>query len=169
MAAPVKQSKAVTSGKTDLIAPPGTHEILITRLFDVRREPLFRALTDTSLIPQWCGGPQGPNTVVDHMDVRPGGSWRWRFVDAHGNGVGLYGVYHDVVAPERLVYTFEYEGVSGHVLLRTVTLEAQGSRTLLKEQSIFQSVEGRDGMLQSGIKEGTVASWDRLAALAANQ
>jgi len=138
---------------------------VITRPFDVRREPLFKALTDPALVPQWCGGPGHPNTAVDHMDVRPGGSWRWRFIDPQGSGVGLYGVYHEVLPPERLVYTFEFEGVPGHVLLRTVRLEDRSGKTLLTEQSVFQSVEDRDGMLQSGIKEGTVGSWDRLESL----
>ena len=165
MAAQGREATPITVGRTQIVAEPGAHEILITRLFDVPRPRLFKAFTDPSLVEKWCGGPQGPNTVVDHMDVRPGGSWRWRFVDAQGNGVGLHGVYHDVVVPEKLVYTFEYEGVPGHVLLRTVTLTEQDGKTLLSEQSIFQSVANRDGMLQSGIKEATAAGWDRLEKL----
>lgn len=167
MATQVKEGSVVTVGKTRLVAEPGKQEIVISRLFDVAREPLFRALTDPALVPLWCGAPGQANTAVDHMDVRPGGTWHWRFINPGdpGNGVGLHGVYHDVVSPERLVYTFEFEGVPGHVLLRTVTLEDQDGSTLLTEQSVFQSVKNRDGMLQSGIKEGTVASWDRLEAL----
>ena len=165
MAAQTREHDVAAAGKTRLIADPGTLEIVISRLFDVGRSALYRALTDPALIPHWCGAPEAPNTAVDLMDVRPGGSWRWRFIGPAGNAVGLHGVYHDVAAPERLVYTFEFEGVPDHVLLRTVTLEERGSHTLLTEQSVFQSVEDRDGMLQSGIKGGTVASWDRLEAL----
>jgi uncharacterized protein YndB with AHSA1/START domain len=167
MATQVRQTGVVSAGKTRLVAEPGRQDIVITRRFDVGREPLFTALTDPELIPLWCGAPGEPNTAVDHMDVRPGGSWRWRFIDPGqaGSGVGLHGVYHAVVRPEQLVYTFEFEGVPGHVLLRTVTLEDQGVKTLLTEQSVFQSVEDRDGMLQSGIQVGTVSSWDRLEAL----
>ncbi len=167
MAAQTKEKTAVTSGKTTVVAEPGTLEILITRLFDVPRERLFQGLTDPQLIPRWCGGPGNPNTVVDQMDVRPGGSWRWRFIipGQAGPGVALFGFYHEVRPPERLVYTYEYAGVPGHVLLRTIRLEARGSQTLLSEQSVFQSVANRDGMLQSGIQPGTVASWDRLEAL----
>ncbi len=167
MANQTRETTAVISGKTQLVAEPGKLEIVITRLFDVRREGLFKALTDPTLVQQWCGGPGHPNTAVDQMDVRPGGAWRWRFIepDSPGNGVGLHGFYHDVVPPERLVYTFEFEGVPGHVLLRTVKLDDQDGSTLLTEQSVFQSVEDRDGMLQSGITEGTSASWDRLEAL----
>ncbi|HTP02795.1 MAG TPA: SRPBCC family protein [Anaerolineales bacterium] len=167
MATQIDQARMVTVGKTNLTAEPGKQEIVITRLFDAARERLFRALTDPALVQQWCGSPGQVNTLVDQMDVRPGGSWRWRFVnprDASG-GIGLHGIYHTVVPPERLVYTFEFEGVPGHVLLRTITLRNQNGRTLLTEQSVFQSMEDRDGMLQSGIKEGTVGSWDRLEAL----
>ncbi len=167
MATQIKEPRAVISGKTRLVAEPGKQEIVITRLFEASRDRLFKALTNPSLIPQWCGGPGHPNTVVDQMEVRPGGAWRWRFIDreTQGSGVGLHGVYHEVMPPERLVYTFEFEGVPGHVLLRTVSLEDRNGKTLLTEQSVFQSVEDRDGMLQSGIKEGTGASWDRLEAL----
>ena len=165
MAAQAKASSAVTVGKTTLVAEPARQDIIITRLFDARREPLFKALTDPALIAQWCGGPETANTVVDHMHVRPGGSWRWFFVDPQGGKVGLHGVYHDVVTPERLVYTFEFEGVPGHVLLRTITLQDRQGKTLLTEQSVFQSAESRNGMMQSGIKEGTAASWDRLELL----
>ena len=167
MAAQARPGNAVTVGKTTLLAEPARQDISITRLFDARRESIFRALTDPAPNPRWCGGPETPNTVVDHMDVRGGGSWRWYFVDAQGGKVGLHGVYHEVVVPERLVYTFEFEGVPGHVLLRTVTLEERQGKTQLTEQSVFQSVENRNGMLQSGIQEGTVASWDRLELLAA--
>ena len=165
MATQIKERGVVTAGKTRLIAEPGKQEIIITRLFDAGQEGLFKALTDPQLIPQWCGAPGQANTAVDRMEVRPGGIWRWRFIDAQGNGVGLHGFYHEVLPPERLVYTFEYEGVPGHVLLRTVKLEDRAGQTLLTEQSVFQSIEDRDGMLQSGVKEGTIASWDRLEAL----
>jgi len=74
-------------------------------------------------------------------------------------------VYHDLAAPERIVATFEFEGVPGHVSLETLKLEEIGGRTVLTNTSVFQSVADRDGMLQGGMEEGTSETMDRLGEL----
>src|SRR5262245_58208101 len=102
------------------------------------------------------------------MDVRPGGQWRWINRDAQGNAYAFHGVYHEVLAPVRIIDTFEFEGLaeSGNVCLETLTLEElPGGRTRLTAHSVFQSVADRDGMLQSGMEAGTRETYDRLAAL----
>jgi uncharacterized protein YndB with AHSA1/START domain len=96
------------------------------------------------------------------MDVRMGGIWRYVQRDTDGNEYGFRGVYHDVVAPERLVYTFEWEGMPGHILLETVTFEERNGKTTVTDSSVFQTVEDRDGMLQSGMEGGAEESWDRI-------
>jgi uncharacterized protein YndB with AHSA1/START domain len=53
----------------------------------------------------------------------------------------------------------------GHVVLETVTLEEHDGKTTVMDSSIFQTVEDRDGMLQSGMEEGATESWDRVAEL----
>jgi uncharacterized protein YndB with AHSA1/START domain len=73
-------------------------------------------------------------------------------------------VYHDLQDPERIVYTFEFEGMPGHVLLETIVFEDQDGRTLMTDTSVFQSVADRDGMLQSGMESGAAESLDRLEA-----
>ncbi len=167
MATQVRNPEEVTVGKTKLVAEPGKQEIIVTRLFDAPRERLFKAFTDPQLIPQWWGGPGERRTVVDQLDLRPGGTWRFIDHDEAGTPHGFHGVYHLVEAPERLICTFEYEGEPGHVLLQTVTFEARGKQTLLTEQSVFQSVADRDGMLQSGMESGLEAGMKRLDALLA--
>jgi uncharacterized protein YndB with AHSA1/START domain len=150
--------------KLNLVAEPGKHEIRMSRDFDARRELVFKAFTDPTLIPQWWG-PKGLTTVVDKMEVRTGGIWRYVQRDPDGTEYGFHGVYHEVASPERLVYTFEFEGMPGHVVLETVTLEEHDGKTTVMDSSIFQTVEDRDGMLQSGMEEGATESWDRVAEL----
>jgi len=153
--------------KMNLIAEPGKQEIVMTRLFDAPRELVFKAYTDPNLIPQWWG-PKNLTTTVDKMDVREGGVWRFVQRDSEGNEYAFHGVYHAIVSPERLVYTFEFEGMPGHVLLATVTFEElNDGKTKLTDRSVFQSVEDRDGMLQSGMEEGAAESMDRFAELLA--
>ena len=67
--------------------------------------------------------------------------------------------------PERLVYTFEFEGLPGHVLVETVRLEEHDGKTTMTTTALFDSREDRDGMLQSGMEAGANESLDRLAEL----
>jgi uncharacterized protein YndB with AHSA1/START domain len=150
--------------KLKVVAEPSKHDILMTREFNAPRELVFRALTDPTLVMKWWG-PAGMTTTIDTMDVRKGGLWRYIQRDAEGNEYGFHGVYHEITSPERMVYTFEWEGMPGHVLLETVSLTERDGKTILTDALIFQSVEDRDGMVQSGMEEGATQGWDRLEAL----
>lgn len=150
--------------KMNLKAEPGKQEVVITRDFDAPRELVFKAFTDPKSIPQWWG-PRAYATIVDKMEVRAGGLWRFINRDTAGNEYGFHGVYHSIEAPERLVYTFEFEGTPGHVLLETVTFEEQDGKTKITDRSVYQSVEDRDGMVQSGMESGSAETLDRLEEL----
>lgn len=152
--------------KLNLVAEPGKQEILITRVFDAPRDLVFKTATDPKLIPRWWG-PKRYTTIVEGMDLRPGGVWRFIQRDKEGNQFAFSGVYHALVPPGRLVYTFEFEGMPGHVLLETVTFEEEDGRTKMTVKDVFQSVEDRDGMLKSGMEEGAAETMDRFAELLA--
>jgi uncharacterized protein YndB with AHSA1/START domain len=151
-------------GKLKVVAEPGMHSILMTRDFDAPRELVFKAFTDPALVVRWWG-LRASTTIVDKMDVRMGGIWRYVQRYENGSEEAFRGVYHQVSAPERLVYTFEYEGMPGHILLETITLEERDGKTTVIDSSVFQSVEDRDGMLQSGMETGANESWDQLEEL----
>ena len=156
-----------TSATTDVVAEPGRQDVVITRVFDAPRELVYRVFTDPEQVPDWWG-PAGDRMVVDEMDVRPGGRWRYVETDGDGNEYGFHGIYHQVTPPERLVYTFEFEGMPGHVMMETITFEDLGDgRTKLIDVGVFQTVEDRDGMVASGMESGARESMDRLAALLA--
>src|SRR5687767_4190789 len=114
--------------KLNVIAEPGKQEIILTRNFDAPRELVFKAFIDPKLVERWWG-PRGLTTTVDQMDVKKGGIWRYVQRDENGNEYGFNGVYHHIAAPEQLVFTFEFEGMPGHVLLETVTFEEHGGKT----------------------------------------
>src|SRR4051812_37739819 len=111
----------MTMNKATLIAEPGSHEIVMERVFNAPRELVFKAMTDPKHIPQWWG-PKIYTTIVDKMDVKQGGVWRYIQKDKDGSEFAFHGVYHSVEAPERVVDTFEFEGMPGHVLMETMTL-----------------------------------------------
>ena len=150
--------------KVDITAEPGKLEILIIREFDAPRELVFKAFTDPQLYVRWIG-PRGMKTDLGRFEQRDGGSWRYIQTDEQGNKSAFHGVNHEIKAPERIIGTFEYEGLpeSGHVILQTARFEElPGDRTKLISQSVFQSVEDRDGMLASGMEMGVNESYERL-------
>ncbi len=144
------------------VTTPSDREIVMTRVFDAPRELVFKAYTDPAVIPHWWG-PRRYTTVVDKMDMRAGGAWRFVSRDADGNEFGFHGEYREVVPPERIVQTFEFEGMPGHVSVETLTLVERSGKTTLTVRSVFDSVEDRDGTLQSGMEEGLAETWERLA------
>lgn len=148
-------------GETEIVIEPGHQDIVMTRVFDAPRDAVFRALTDPDLLAQWWG-PKEYRTVVEHLDARPGGSWRMIHQGDQGDEYAFRGIFHDVAAPERMVQTFEYEGMPGHVCLETHSLEERDGRTLYTSVTVFQSVEDRDGMVESGMEEGLGQSMDSL-------
>jgi len=158
------------SAGTTKLTTPSDREIVSERVFDAPRERVWAAMTDPELITQWWG-PREYTTVVDVMDVRPGGAWR--FVHHGPNGKeeqhGFRGTYREISPPERIVQTFEWEGMPGHVIVETATLEDLGEQTKLVNVSLFHTTEERDGMLDSGMESGLTESHDRLEELLAKQ
>ena len=140
---------------------PTDREIVMTRVFDAPRELVFKAHVDPEAIPRWWG-PRRYTTTVDKMDLRPGGVWRFVQHDQEGNEFAFNGVYREIMPPERLVLTFEFEGMPGHVAVNTAIFEDLGGKTKLTTTQRFENAADRDGMIQSGMESGAIETWDRL-------
>jgi uncharacterized protein YndB with AHSA1/START domain len=152
---------------TKFTVEPGKQEVFIAREFDALRELVFKAYTDPKLYVQWLG-PRGYDMQLETFEPVSGGRWRYIHKDEQGMQHGFHGVTHEVAAPERIIGTFEYEGLpeKGHVMLETVRFEElPGGRTRVTTQSLFQTVADRDGMVQSGMEHGVVDSHERLDEL----
>lgn len=153
--------------RTTIIAEPGMPQIVITREFDAPPELVFRAHTEPELLKRWLG-PRHVTMEVDHLDARHGGTWRFVHRDTDGAEYGFRGVFHGTPSVEAgIVQTWEFEGAPGHVDLETATFEARGSRTLLRVSAVYQSVEARDAMVESGMETGVNEGYERLDELLA--
>ena len=141
---------------------PSDRVIVLTRTFDARRALVFEAHTRPEHVRRWWG-QRGSTLSVCEIDFRVGGAWRFVELTAEGQEHGFRGEYREIVPPERIVQTFEYEGLPGHVSLETLTLTEQDGRTTLTGLSVFDSKEDRDGMIESGMEQGAGESMDRLA------
>jgi uncharacterized protein YndB with AHSA1/START domain len=151
--------------RTATITTPAEREIRIERVFDATRDRVWKACTDPALVAQWWG--RGNKLVVERMELERGG--HWRFVEHSAEGVnGFEGRYREVTPPERIVQTFEWDGLPGYVVINDTTFEdLGGGRTKMVTTSLFYSSEERDGMLSSGMEEGlnqSYAALDRLLA-----
>lgn len=151
---------------TAILTTPTDREIHVERVFDAPRDQVFAAFTDPKLIPEWWG-PRDTTTVVDQMDVRPGGSWRFVVRNSDGSETGFRGTFREITPPVRVVQTFEWEGMPGYVSVDTATFEDLGDRTKVTTTSLFHTTEERDGMLESGMERGMNESFARLDELLA--
>ncbi len=153
--------------KTEIIAEAGKQELFIHREFNAPRELVFRAFSEPDLLAQWMG-PKEMHTVINKLDNQSHGSWRFTHIDPKGNHHAFHGVIHEVFAPERIIRTFEYEGMPqrGHVSLEFLELHAlPDNRSKISIQVIYKSVMDRDGHIQSGMERGVVDSHERLEVL----
>jgi uncharacterized protein YndB with AHSA1/START domain len=96
------------------------------------------------------------------MDPQTGGRWRFVGTDSDGNETAFQGAYREVSIPERIVQTFEWEGMAGHVSVETAEFEDLGDSTRMVITSVFHTTEERDGMLGSGMEGGMNETYDRL-------
>lgn len=158
------------ANKTEIKAEPGKQELFIIREFDAPRDLVFRAHTDPDMYLQWCG-PRDLTMTIQKFDMRDGGSYQFTH-ERNGNEYVFHGVTHEALAPERIIGTFEFDGLpeKGHVILGTTKFEElPGDRTRLVHQSVFQSVADRDGMIQAGMERGVNDGYDKLDDLLAKE
>jgi uncharacterized protein YndB with AHSA1/START domain len=145
------------------VTTPADREIRTERVFAAARQLVWRAYTDPELIAQWWG--RGNKLVIERMEVERGG--HWRFVEHAPDGAhGFEGRYREVTPPERLVQTFDWDGMPGYVAVTTTTFDDLGEgRTRVLTVSLFHTTEERDGMLSSGMEQGLNESYEALDAL----
>jgi len=151
------------SNKTTVTAEPGKQELFIIREFDAPRELLFKAHTNPDLYIQWVG-PHGMKMTIDKWEPREGGSYRFTH-ERDGHKYAFFGFYHEILAPERIIGTFEFDGLPerGHVIMgKTLFEELPGGRSRLVHQSVFFSIADRDGMIQSGMERGVNDGYEKL-------
>lgn len=158
------------ANKTIVTAEPGKQELFITREFDAPRDLLFKSHVDPELYVQWVG-PKDLEMSVQKLDARDGGTYEFTH-KRDGNSYRFFGSYHEVLKNERIIGTFEFDGLPerGHVIMGKTTFEElPNGRSKLVHQSVFFSVADRDGMVQSGMERGVVEGYEKLDELLSKQ
>jgi uncharacterized protein YndB with AHSA1/START domain len=148
------------------VSQPSDNEIRLVRVFAAPPEAVFAAHTRAEYLKQWWG--RG-NPLDVELDLRVGGTYRFVEHAPDGERYAFRGEFRELAPPERIVQTFEFEGMPGHVAVETLTLEAHEGGTLMTSTTWFDTKEDRDGMLETGMVEGTEQSFaalDRVLAKA---
>lgn len=141
--------------------------VKMERVFDAPAELVWKVYTNPDLIPQWWG-IDGTTTVVDKMDFRIGGAWRFVQKGQNGEEYGFRGEYKDIVPGKLIKQTFEFELMAGHILTETLEFIEENGKTRLVNISYYDTLEDLEGMVASGMEKGANETWDRLEKLLKN-
>lgn len=142
-------------------------EIVVTRLFDAPRALVFRAWIDPQHVARWWG-PAGVTNPICEVDPRPGGAIRIDMRGADGSVSPMTGVFHDIVEPERLVFTTSaFVDADGHpqlAVLNTATFADHDGKTMVTLRAVIVTSSPAVDAPLAGMEEGWNQSLDRLAA-----
>jgi uncharacterized protein YndB with AHSA1/START domain len=155
---------AASKERTSAAANATQRELVLTRVFDAPRELVFKAWTDPKRLAQWWG-PKGFTNPVCEWDVRPGGAIRVDMKGPDGTVYPMGGVYHEIVEPERIVFTATCE--PGVETRNTVTFEELDGMTKLTLHAVVVKAPPEAAGSLAGMEEGWKQSMERLEDLAA--
>lgn len=144
-------------------------ECVVARTVDALPEQVFALWTDADRLARWWG-PHGFTNPVCVADARPGGALRIHMRAPDGTVHPMTGVFRELAAPERIVFTSIAEDGHGRPLLQaitTVTFAAEGHRTRLVVHTTAVATTPAAAPMIAGMEAGWTQSLERLDALAA--
>jgi uncharacterized protein YndB with AHSA1/START domain len=134
-------------------------EVRIVRVFNATPERMWQAHTEAEQIAQWW-----EDTTIDKLDVKVGGDWRFVSAGQDGKKHAFRGTFKELDKPKKIVRTFEYEPIAGHIMVESVVFEAlPDGKTKQVTVSKFDNLDDLNGMVGMGMEHGAEAGLDRLA------
>jgi uncharacterized protein YndB with AHSA1/START domain len=145
------------------IEAKGDREIVMSWVFDAPRRMVFDAWTKPELLMRWFGGPREWKLTTCEIDLRVGGTYRFVTTRTDGKAMGWGGVYREIVAPERLVFTEEFDDpwYPGGAIISCELTEEDG-RTTFTTTNLHASRDARDHVLRSPMETGVAEGFRRL-------
>ena len=151
------------------VSLPSDCEVRVTRTFNAPRQRVWDAHTRPDLVRQWQGY-EGWDMPVCDMDVRVGGTYKWRWRNREdGNAFGFFGKFTEVDAPSRLVHEQYFDPGNmdlampvGDPCIVSLELSEQDGVTTLVCLLKFASRDARDDAMSTGMTDGMEHSYGRL-------
>ena len=161
-------SVAATKARTAVEVSPSEPVVTITRTLSAPRALVWRAISEPEHVVAWWG-PRGYANTVAAYDFRPGGKWSIRTDIPGGPSVVFLGEFREIVAPEKIVRTFGMAGMwDGRHSVETLTLQADGDRTIYRVTARFPNRADLEAMIASGMERGMNEGFERLDELLAS-
>ena len=142
--------------------PAADREFVHSRLIDAPRDRVFKAIMDPARLTKWWG-PDGFTSTFEVFEPRPGGAWRFVLHGPDGTDYPNHNVFAEIVEAERVV--IEHLSETHHFVL-TITLEAQGGRTLVGWRQLFDTAAEKQRVADF-VTPANEQNLDRLAAVVA--
>lgn len=149
------------------VTMPSDRELVVTRVFNAPRELVFKAWSDPEYLARWWG-PKGWTVPVSTMDFRPGGKWHYCMKGPEGEQSCGLAIYHEIVPPERIVYTDYFADAEGNPKEGlpesriTAAFTERDGKTTFTGTALYKTKEDRDTVLRMGMVEGMTESLNRL-------
>ncbi len=142
--------------------PQTDTRLQVQREFAAPRDRVFAAFTTPDLVRKWLGGTeiQSPHAEID---LRVGGQYRITMQPPNRNPFYIVGTYQEIIVPEKLVYTWSFEGgdVPVQDTLVTVEFHERGNHTeVILRHERFTNKTARDAH-----ESGWYECFDRMAPL----
>src|ERR1700694_3994989 len=159
----------VNNAGTLQVTTPSDREIAMTRVFDAPRSLVFDAWTKPELLKRWLGVFGNWSFAICEVDLKVGDKYRYVWRGKDGKEMGMGGVYREIVRPERIVSTEEFDDpwYPGDAQDTTVFVE-KGGKTTVTTTVLYATKEARDGVLKSPMESGVAQSYDKLAEVLAS-
>jgi uncharacterized protein YndB with AHSA1/START domain len=160
----------MTTSLKSTVSLPNDLDVVVVRSFNAPPSIVFDAFTRPELVSRWLLGPPGWTMPVCEMDVRVGGTFRWRWRDESGKEFGFTGEFREVVPPSRIVHTERFDpgdigGDMGGEALVIGEFAADAGGTRYTVTIRYQSKADRDAAVKTGMTDGMEMSYQLLDAL----
>lgn len=149
------------------VSKPSANEVRMTRVFNAPRALVYEVMTKPEHVKRWWGQlGEGYSVPVCEIDLRVGG--KWKFVNRHPKGeVTFYGVYRELAAPSRCVFTEIFADFPDIESVVTSELVEENGKTRMIATVKYPTQEVRDMVISTGMEKGAALSYDRLEDLLA--
>jgi uncharacterized protein YndB with AHSA1/START domain len=141
--------------------PPDATALRLERTFKAPAHAVFEAWTSADMLRRWWPAGSDWETPVAEVDVRVGGRLRLVMRSPDGEEFGGSGEYVAVTPPERLVFTWRWDGHAGHEGEQVIEVELSqrpdGTTTVVLTNRGLRDEESRRSH-----REGWEASFDNL-------
>jgi uncharacterized protein YndB with AHSA1/START domain len=160
----------MTTSHTSTVTLPNDCDVVVVRAFNAPRAIVWDAWTKPELVSRWLLGPPGWTMPVCEMDVRVGGTFRWRWRGEDGREFGFTGEFREVVRPSRIVHTELFDpgdlggDMGGEALVIGEFVEDAGVTTHTTTIR-YASREDRDAAVKTGMTDGMEMSYKKLDAM----